>query len=260
MEKQLTYFIEALIVPPGGILVILAVGMYLLYRGHRHSLKLLLAGVISLYVLSIGPVADFLIGTLEHTPALEPNATISNDEHTAIVILGGGRSMNAPEYGGDTVGTFTLERIRYGASLARRTELPVLVTGGTVWENRLPEGVLMAQSLKDDFGINARWIEEKSHTSWENARMSKPMLDAAGIKKVFLVTHAWHMPRSLYAFQQANIEVIPAPTGFANTGNEVGPLFLLLPDASALRRSYIAMHEIIGLVWYRIKAIFAAPV
>jgi uncharacterized SAM-binding protein YcdF (DUF218 family) len=259
MEKQITYFIETLIVPPGGILVLLIVGTILLYRGHRHSLKILATGVVLLYLASAPPVADFLIGTLEHVPALPPDAVIPADERAAIVILGGGRYMDAPEFGADTVGAITLERIRYGARLARRTRLPVLVTGGTVWTNRVAEAELMGQTLKQDFGVEARWIEGASRTSWENARFSKPLLDAAGITKVYLVTHAWHMPRSVYAFEQAGINVIPAPTAFANTGDDDRGALGLLPDASAMRRSNYAAHEIIGLLWYRVKAIFASP-
>jgi uncharacterized SAM-binding protein YcdF (DUF218 family) len=259
MEKPITYFIETLITPPGVILVLLITGAVLLFRGHRHTLKFFVAGIVLFYLTASPPVADFLIGTLEHSPALPPNAILPADEHTAIVILGGGRYIDASEYGGDTVGPLTLERIRYGAQLARRTKLPVLVTGGTVWENRAPEAELMARALENDFGIEARWVEGGSRTSWENARLSRPLLGASGINKVYLVTHAWHMPRSVFAFEQAGIEVTPAPTSFANTGDDRGGVLRLLPDASAMHRSFYAAHEIIGLVWYRVKALFASP-
>ena len=54
----------------------------------------------------------------------------------AIVILGGGTRRNAPEYGGDTLGRLTLERVRYGAQVAKLTALPVLVTGGVrLWRD-----------------------------------------------------------------------------------------------------------------------------
>jgi hypothetical protein len=36
------------------------------------------------------------------------------------------------EYGGDTLGRLTLERVRYGARVAKKTGLPVLVAGGSV--------------------------------------------------------------------------------------------------------------------------------
>jgi uncharacterized SAM-binding protein YcdF (DUF218 family) len=46
-------------------------------------------------------------------------AQVSNAQ--AIVILGGGVRREAPEYGGATLGGITLERVRYGARLARTT-------------------------------------------------------------------------------------------------------------------------------------------
>ncbi len=258
MEKQITFIIESFIVPPGGILVLLLVGVVLLLRGHRHSPKFIVTGVVAFYLFSMPPVADFLIGTLEHAPAIPTDAILHHDAQSAIVVLGGGRYPNAPEYGGDTVGAIALERVRYGARLARRTSLPVLVTGGSVWNNRVPEAELMARTMKEDFGIEPRWVEGQSHTSWENARLSKPLLDAAKITHVYLVTSAWHMPRSVYAFEQAGIKVTPAPTAFANTGDDQSGILRFLPDASALRRSYIAAHEIVGLLWYRLKARFSA--
>lgn len=255
MEKQITFVIESLIAPPGGILVLLIIGVVLLLRGHRHSPRFLVTGVIALYLLSAPPVANFLIGTLEQTPALPIDGLLHHDKRSAIVVLGGGRYPNAPEYGGDTISPTALERIRYGARLARRSGLPVLVTGGTVWNDRVPEAELMGQTMKEDFGVPVRWIESASRTSWENALLSKPLLDDAGITQVYLVTSAWHMPRSVYAFEQAGINVIPAPTAFANTGDDQDALIRLLPDASSLRRSYIATHEMMGLAWYRVKAL-----
>ena len=42
----------------------------------------------------------------------------------AIVILSGGLRDYAPEYGGPTVNRVTLERVRYGARLARQSGEP----------------------------------------------------------------------------------------------------------------------------------------
>ena len=62
-----------------------------------------------------------------HVPSVRPR---SGAHAKAVVILGGGVRRNAPEYGGDTLATLTLERVRYGARVARLTGLPVLVSGG----------------------------------------------------------------------------------------------------------------------------------
>jgi hypothetical protein len=70
----------------------------------------------------------------------------------------GGRYVDAAEYGGaDTVGYDTLERICYGAKLARELYLPVAVTGGLIRENgAVPVGVLMARALENEFMTSVR--------------------------------------------------------------------------------------------------------
>ncbi|MBK7593641.1 MAG: YdcF family protein, partial [Betaproteobacteria bacterium] len=78
-------------------------------------------------------------------PAAGPD---QGESAQAIVIPGGGVRRNAPEYGGDTLGRLTLERVRYGARLAKQTGLPLLVTGGSVTGNTVPEAVLMKEALE----------------------------------------------------------------------------------------------------------------
>lgn len=85
----------------------------------------------------------------------------------------------------------------------------------------------------------------------ENARYSYRLLQPAGIKRIYLVTHAWHMPRSAKAFESAGFELIPAPTRFAS--NYDGNLLEFLPTAYGMKYSQDFMHEIIGMLWYRLK-------
>ena len=63
----------------------------------------------------------------EHYPPLDlPRAA----DAQAIVILGGGGQRSfAPEYGGPAADPVLLEKLNYGAFIARKTGLPILVTG-----------------------------------------------------------------------------------------------------------------------------------
>ena len=56
-----------------------------------------------------------------------------------IVIVGTGSYPVAPEYGGDTVGAATLERVRWGARRHRLAGLPILVSGGSPFGSRTSE-------------------------------------------------------------------------------------------------------------------------
>jgi len=254
MEKLISFTLESLLLPPGGLLLLLVAGLLLLKFKQRSGYAVLVTGVVLFYLLSAPIVSSALMSLLESS-ALPPTGDLQADPNAAVVILGGGRYRNAPEYGGDTVSTLTLERVRYGARLARRTHLPVLVAGGTVWKQRASEGSLMKQALEEDFNTAVRWVEGQSRTTWENARYTKELLATEGITRIYLVTHAWHMPRSAYAFQHFGFDVIAAPTSFNNT-SEVDPdASDWLPEARALRGSYFALHEMVGLWWYRMKAV-----
>ena len=89
----------------------------------------------------------------------------------------------------------------------------------------------------------------RSTNTMENAAYSAQVLQEAGIRKIYLVTHAWHMPRAVLAFEKAGLEVIPAPTAFVSRSD--GQLQDFLPSASALQLTYYAIHEWLGILWYQ---------
>ncbi|HYM17884.1 MAG TPA: YdcF family protein [Micropepsaceae bacterium] len=223
-------------------------------------LSLRLAGLgLALYlavllVLSTSLVSYALLDTLEIFPALTPAEVdaLAHQDKTAIVILSAGRRIYAPEFGGETVDEGSLERIRYGADLAKRTGLPVLVSGGLGTAEDPPLAQLMADALEHDYGSQAKWQETRSINTAENAMFSSAILKEAGIEKVVLVTHAMHMKRARASFLANGMAVVPAPTAFAGHVREFSML-MLLPNARALRMSGFALHEIVGSVWYRVK-------
>ena len=172
---------------------------------------------------------------------------------TAIVVLGGGRYSDAPEYRNDTVGRFALERLRYAAFLHRQTGAPILLTAGSVHGEGAPEADLMHTALTRDFKVPVKWTEGESRTTLENADKSLVILRAAGIKHIYLVTHAIHMRRSLLAFDNAGIRVTPAPIGFSTLAPQERRIFGYLPSALAFSKSSAAIHEHIGYWWYQFK-------
>jgi len=159
------------------------------------------------------------------------------------VIPGGGVRRDAPEYGGDTLASLTLERVRYGAHVARLTGLPVLVTGGSVLGGE-PEAKLMAASLEREFGVPVRWIEARSRTTHENAVLSARMLKNEGINRVVLVVHGFDTRRAMAEFQAQGLAVVGAPTG-ARGGSE-STILDYLPSMAGLQGSYYATYEILA--------------
>jgi uncharacterized SAM-binding protein YcdF (DUF218 family) len=106
----------------------------------------------------------------------------------------------------------------------------------------------MKQTLEQSFGVPVAWIEDRSADTYQNAQFSAEILSAANVSRILLVTHAGHMPRSAELFRMTGLEVIPAPTVFAAPARSY--IGRLLPRASAFVRSYTAIYELLGGVWY----------
>jgi uncharacterized SAM-binding protein YcdF (DUF218 family) len=157
------------------------------------------------------------------------------------VIVGGGVRRHAAEYGGDTLGHLTLERVRYGARVARASGLPVLVTGGSVFGGE-PEAKLMQAALEREFDVPVRWAETRSRNTHENAVRSAEILRAEHIGRIVLVAHSFDMRRAKAEFAAQGIEAIPAPTGIPH--GELDTPLDALPSMAALQGSYFALYEI----------------
>jgi uncharacterized SAM-binding protein YcdF (DUF218 family) len=243
---------KSLIMPPGGLILLLFLG-FLLVRGALGRI-FIFAGISVFTLMSIPSVAGKLITGLEPYPALQPEA-LTETGAEGILVLGAGRYSWAPEYGGDTVGSRSLERLRYGAFLHRRTGLPIYVTGGSPPQEDSQLARLMAEVLEREYGIAVAAVEGRSRTTEENAGFSAEMLRKEGIARVLLVTHAWHMPRAAGAFERAKVDVIPAPTYFVHREDDGAPDYRdWMPSAGAFSTSYYALHEYLGQVWYQLRA------
>jgi len=251
MDSTLYTVVKSLVMPPGGLILLFVLG-FLLVPGVLGRV-FIFVGISVLTLMSIPAVADKLIAGLESYPALQPEA-LTDIRADAILILGAGRYSWAPEYGGDTIGSRSLERLRYGAFLHRRTGLPVYISGGSPAPEHPPMGRLMAQVLTQEFGITPADVEDRSLTTEENAAYAAPVLVRDGIDRVLLVTNAWHMPRAVGAFERSEIETIPAPTCYFHREGVREPDHRdWLPSAEAFTISYFALHEYLGLVWYQLK-------
>ena len=242
--------IALFLLPPLSLCLLGFAGFWLLKRRPRLGKSLIALSLTLLFALSTPLVANYLMSLLEqHVPVLQVGATQGAE---AIVILGGGVYHDAPEYGADVVNGTALERLQYGAYLQRQTGLPILVSGGSP-EGGTPEATMMRRSLEQEFLVPVRWAEMRSQDTAQNAQFSAVILKAEGITKVLLVSHAWHLPRARIEFEKHGLTPILAPTrfGYVPGGHSGAKIFNYLPQARALLKSHYAIHEGIGLLWYR---------
>lgn len=257
-------FVKLMIMPPGGLILLILLGVGLM-RDKRGRL-LVLTGVLVFTLMSMPVVSTLLMRGLERYPALTEEM-LKDIDAEAILVLGAGGVTNPPEYGGrDSVDSMSLERVRYAAHLHRMTGLPIYFTGGPrkiapPGEPRhVPTAEAMANVMRDEFGFEVAGIEVDSRTSWENASMSRPMLVADGVDHVLLVTHAWHMPRAVNSFAGTGIKVTAAPTRFYSSGRRAfREMRDWLPQVGSFVVSYYALHEYLGSVYYALRRAMSPP-
>lgn len=233
--------LSVLVLPPASLIVLIAAGLLMIRRWPRAGYVIAWIGTLALLVLSLPATSILLVRAAVNVPSFSASAASGAQ---AIVILSAGRRQ-APEYGGETLSQSGLERARYGATLARELGLPILVTGGSVYGRGLPVAELMAEALRESFHTSVEWIEPASRDTHENALYSARILRDAGIDTVILVTHDIHLRRGMAEFAALGIKTIPAPV---TTDANLSDLNFAqhLPNAHALRRSSLALHEIIG--------------
>jgi uncharacterized SAM-binding protein YcdF (DUF218 family) len=247
-----THLVAAALLPPLSLVLLLVAGLVVQRRRPRLSLTLILLATIALYGLSMPWVGGLLLKSLEISGPVSPSTLKTAD---AIVVLGGGRRLGEAEYGGDTLNSISLERLRYAAFLHRASGLPLLASGGMADCGTLAESRIMQHILQSEYGLSAKWIEDDSTTTWENARYSAPLLKQAGVQRIVLVTHAWHLRRAVPLFEAQGLSVIPAGIQFSST--RVDTILDLLPTPAGLRDSSFALHEWLGILWYKLRTIVA---
>jgi uncharacterized SAM-binding protein YcdF (DUF218 family) len=243
--------LHSLLLPPGAPLLLAAAGAWLLARrgagarARRTGWVLLAAGLAILWLLALPVVAAALARAAQRCPPLDLTRPVPAQ---AIVILGGdAERLGAPEYGGEpAVSLQLLERLNYGALIARRTRLPVAVSGTQ------EETLAMSASLARDFGTPTRWVEDRSRDTFQNAQFCAQLLEPLGVTRIVLVTSADHEWRAMHEFVSAGFGVVTAPVGLY-VPRELGPRSFL-PNITALAYSTAALYEILGDLARRVLA------
>lgn len=218
----------------------------------RAAVWLLSATLVALLALSTGPVRNLLTRPLE---SRYPAFPVDPPPVGAIVVLGAGVIDGAPDEGGSAaLSGEALKRVVYGLRLYRSLGVPIVVSGGRVWNRGGESEADTAATLLARLGVPEGIVirEGSSRTTWENAREVAKALAARNIARVALVTSACHMPRAMLAFARAGVSCIAAPTDYrAAAGGE--PLFGVLPSFSALGGSFTSLREYAGIIQYRAR-------
>jgi len=249
LEIVTGYVLKAFVLPPGLNLFGVIFATLFLRRWPGLRMFIIAGSITILWLWSTPFVAGWLSHSLEHYPPLDRSLV---GDAGAIVVLGGGRIKAAPEYGDlDTVAEDTLARVRYGAKLARELGLALAVAGGSVKDpDRTGVGPIMAQVLREEFQTPVKWVEQQSRNTAQNASQLRALLP---VQHIVLVTHAMHMPRAVATFERVGFTVTAAPMGFRSGRNDPYDFLDCLPSGSALIVSRAALHEWLGMFYYKLR-------
>ena len=240
--------VSAFLLPPGMFVLLLAlVGLLLLVRKKIAGGVFNLAVAALIWALATVPVADLIMKPLE-----KPYAKIKKPTGDVIVLLGGGVAQGVPDYSGKGAPSADmLFRIVTAVRLQQRLDVPVVVSGGKVYQNIDSEAGI-ARRLLTDLGVADSKIilEEQSRDTLENARYTKAICQKWGFKRPILLTSAYHLPRAVSLFRRFNLEVTAFPAGFKTATERRYGWQDFLPSTGSLDITSDALHEYLGQMYY----------
>ncbi len=234
------------------IFICLASAAYFaLRRRFLSARRLLLLGVLLIYLMGLTPIAKALIDPLEgRYPPLTPGQKVSSD---AIVVLAGGIRWQPPIKSYTVLGTQSLDRLICGMDLLKEGSAPVLVlSGGEAQVSRHPAieaSVMKDQALRLGIPQDAILTETLSRTTAESAVEVRRLLPNA--QHIVLSTSAIHLPRAVALFKKQGFEaILPAPCSYEVT-DEAFSAMDLLPRLASIRLIDQAIHEYVGMAVYK---------
>ncbi len=239
----------------GVFCLLLVLAMLLRLGGSRFLPRMLVfVGIVILVTASVPRVAQYAAGYLERQYPPVPVAALPRAE--VAVMLGGVLALpRPPRIRAELVGSS--DRLLHVYRIARQGKADrIYLVGGNVYDGyfRGRESEFSRLMLRE-WGMPESRMEigNISRTTHQNALEARDYLAEKGYinNPVILVTSALHMPRAVETFQTAGIRVIPAATDVLITEDTEPSVFNWIPSAAALQLTTRALHEIIGLQYYR---------
>jgi uncharacterized SAM-binding protein YcdF (DUF218 family) len=246
LKKIITPFL----LPPGiFILVLMTLGLLLIFVKNRRTGVANIAIAIAFWVACTAPFSNYLMENLESKYRIPD--MVKGD---VIILLGGGIIDAVPDFSGNGVPANEMgARILTAVRLQRKLAIPIIISGGKIGDKSSAEAPIVKRFLID-LGIKESKIilEEKSRDTYENAAFTKIICDEYAFKNPILITSAYHLVRSVESFKKAGLTAVPYPANYYALNHGEYGLLDFLPSAGSMLIASSALHEYIGLVFYRL--------
>jgi len=233
--------LQEFLLPSVFVFLLILAGLILLLKRKQKSGKILIILGVFLYCLfSISPISDLILFPLEKQ--YQPIQQNELDKANRLVLLLGGRES-------DVLRASEALRVYTANSQFPISNFQIIVSGTDSLNPQRKEAREVKEFLTER-GIPAENIvlEDKSRNTAESAENIKGII---GNEPFFLVTSAYHMPRSMEVFQKMGTYPIPAPADFKIEKDY--DILDFFPNAQNLKNTDSAFHEYFGILWYRLK-------
>ena len=201
-------------------------------------------------LIAMFPVGEWLLYPLERR---FPVNTELGDVDGIIVLSGEEDPMHTLLWNQTSVGEAAERNLAFMALSKEYPEAKLVFSGGasSLIHQEYKAGDVARRLFKEQGMDLARiTFERESRNSWENAMLSKKLVQPVSDERWVLITTGWHMPRSVGIFCKAEWQVIPYPVDFRTK-----PGHLMRMDwgfADHLKDLVTGVKEWIGLVAYQL--------
>lgn len=194
-------------------------------------------------------VSNALLAPLER-PVLAPLSC--GDSPPSIALVLGGGTDQLPRDRGDFAVLNLSSRRRMDRAVAWWRDGEgrnlVLVGGAGHGDGPALSELMAAYAELLGMPLAALQMEIDSDNTWGNARHSAGLVPQLP-RRIVLVTSAMHMPRAHAAFEGEGFDVCPLASDFRSLPTRLP--WALVPRTSGLVRTEAALHEWVGLAYYR---------
>jgi uncharacterized SAM-binding protein YcdF (DUF218 family) len=238
-----------LAMPPSSPILLMLFGLFVARKRRKTGMALVIAGLGTLYLLSLDPVANLLLRPLENAAPPLQKLPAAVD---AVVVPGGGSVDLAPIGAPSVPNAETWTRLIKGIEIARKLNVPLVLTGGNgePFAARLNDADVMAEAA---YGLGMPReqviVENSSRNTLENSLAVRSIIKG---DRIILATSAYYMKRAMLLFGKRGFTVIPAPT-YQLCQIRKTNVFTLIPGAENLARSNTAFAEWLSLGWWKLR-------
>lgn len=247
------------IIQPSNLLILILLFSFLILNlSHKNSnpfkwaKKASTCSLIILFLAGFTNLSSWLLWPLEGRFEDYINKD-NNLPFSGIIVLGGAEETTISSYQNQVTFNGGSERLTEAAKLARRFPgLPIIHSGSTreniyeFSENDVAELFFINEAID----LSRIRFDRLSYNTRSNALESRKLISPTETGTWLLVTSAYHMPRSVGAFQEAGIKIQPYPVDFKTSLKYDG--IFEMDAAENLKLLDLVIHEYVGLFAYYI--------